>query len=271
MTDRQSSRVYLDSIGCRLNQSEIENMARQFRRANYELVAAPEDSDIIVLNTCTVTAGADSESRRRLRRYHEAQPEASIVATGCWATLNADSAQQFAGVDRVVPNEDKDDLVASIASTSQPIFDREPVARRPVPGIRMRTRAFIKVQDGCDHHCTYCLTTLARGDSRSLPIRAVIKQVQAAVKGGAQEAVLSGVQLSGYGGDLDPAVDLVDLVQSILQHTDIPRLRLSSLEPWGLPETFLQLWEDPRLCRHAAPNGSPDHARGVQAARRSRP
>lgn len=248
MTDRPK-RVFLDSIGCRLNQSEIERMARQFRGADYQLVAEPENSDLIVLNTCTVTTGADSESRRRLRRHHEAQPQASIVATGCWATLHPESAQEFDGVEHVVPNEQKDDLVPTLVGSEAPEFDREPVARRPVPGIRMRTRAFIKVQDGCDHHCTYYLTTVARGASRSLPIAEVIDQVQAAVEGGAQEAVLSGVQLSGYGRDLDPPVGLVDLVHSVLRHTAVPRLRLSSLEPWGLPEGFFDLWEDPRLCR----------------------
>lgn len=249
MTDDGRKDVYLDSIGCRLNQGEIERMARQFRKAGHELVSGPEEGDLIVLNTCTVTAKADSESRRRLRRYHKAQPNADLIATGCWASLHPDQAADFDGVAHVIGNDEKDNLVPLVLDVPERKFDREPIERRPVPGLRMRTRAFIKAQDGCDHHCTYCLTTLARGASRSLPPRQVVRQVQAAVEGGSQEAVISGVQLSGYGRDLDGETDLVTLVRAVLHHTDIPRLRLSSLEPWGLPEGFLSLWEDPRLCR----------------------
>lgn len=249
MTDEKGLGVYLDSIGCRLNQGEIERMARQFRRAGHELVSEPEEGDLIVLNTCTVTSKADSESRRRLRRYHEAQPSADLIATGCWASLHTDQAAEFDGVARVVTNDEKDDLVPLVLDLPEEDFDREPIKRRPIPGLRMRTRAYIKAQDGCDHRCTYCLTTLARGPSRSLAPREVVRQVRAAVDGGAKEAVISGVQLSGYGRDLDSEIDLVGLVQSVLRHTDIPRLRLSSLEPWGLPNDFFTLWDDPRMCR----------------------
>ncbi len=249
MTEDRPKGVFLDSIGCRLNQGEIERMARQFRAAGYKLVPQPEEGDLIVLNTCTVTAKADSESRRRLRRYHEAQPGADLIATGCWASLNPDRAAGFDGVAHVISNDDKDDLVRLVLDLPEEEFDREPTERRAVPGLRMRTRAYIKAQDGCDHHCTYCLTTLARGPSRSLLPRAVVRQVQAAVEGGSQEAVISGVQLSGYGRDLEQDTDLVDLVRAVLGHTDIARLRLSSLEPWGLPEGFFSLWQDPRLCR----------------------
>jgi threonylcarbamoyladenosine tRNA methylthiotransferase MtaB len=113
----------------------------------------------------------------------------------------------------------------------------------------MRTRAFVKAQDGCDNRCTFCLTRVARGRARSLPPVEVARRVRAAVAGGAKEVVLTGVQLTGYGRDLHADVDLSTLVRSILAETDVPRLRLSSLEPWGMPDRFFELWADPRLCR----------------------
>lgn len=242
-------RVFLDSLGCRLNQSEIEAMGRKFRAAGHELVATAERSDLVVINTCSVTSDAASTSRSRTRRAHRENPQAEIVLTGCWSTVESAWALKIPGVQRVVPNRLKASLVPIVLDQDPANFELEPVDRRPLPGLRMRTRAFIKAQDGCDHHCTYCLTTLARGPARSLSIGQVVKQVQSAVEGGAREAVLSGVQLSSYGRDLPGGADLAGLVRAILTDTDIPRLRLSSLEPWGLPEQFADLWSDSRLCR----------------------
>lgn len=242
-------RVFLDSLGCRLNQSEIEAMGREFRAGGHELVPTSGQSDLVVINTCSVTADAASTSRKRVRRAHRANPCADIVLTGCWSTLEPARASKLPGVKRIIPNQEKSDLVPLALGLDPAEFDLEPVERHPLPGLRMRTRAFIKAQDGCDHHCTYCLTTLARGPARSFPIEGVVRQVQAAVEGGAQEAVLSGVQLSGYGRDLPGQTSLLELVRAILADTDIPRLRLSSLEPWGLPGRFTDLWSSPRMCR----------------------
>jgi threonylcarbamoyladenosine tRNA methylthiotransferase MtaB len=242
-------KVHLDSLGCRLNQSEIESFGRQFRAAGHELVADPEHSELVVINTCTVTQDAAAASRARVRSAHRSQPEAAIVLTGCWSTLERKSALALPGVVLAVPNATKNDLVRQVISSPIDPFDLDPVVRQPLPGIRTRTRAFVKAQDGCDHHCTFCLTTLARGPASSLPIDFVVDQVRAAVAGGAQEAVISGVQLSGYGNDLPGNPRLTGLVQAILDRTEIPRLRMSSLEPWGLPEDFFNLWQDPRMCR----------------------
>ena len=118
-----------------------------------------------------------------------------------------------------------------------------------MPGVRKRTRAFIKAQDGCDNQCTFCITTIARGQARSMPQDQILSEIQSAVAGGTQEAVLTGVQLTAYGKDLSGKLDLKSLVESILIYTDIPRLRLSSLEPWEINEDFFSLWENPRLCR----------------------
>ena len=228
-------------------------MARQFRAAGHEIVATAEEADMAVVNTCTVTSRAASDSLGALRRIARAGVN-EIIATGCWATLQPDQAIALPNVLRVVDNAHKDLLVAETLSL-QP-FDLEPIAREPLPGLRQRTRAFIKVQDGCDNHCTFCIATIARGEGRSRPLADVLADIQFALNGGTKEIVLTGVHLGSWGQDLSTSlkagrdIHLCDFVTAILRETDTPRLRLSSLEPWDLDADFFQLWEDGRLCQH---------------------
>jgi len=240
-------RVFLDSVGCRLNQAEIESMARQFRAAGHEIVAAAECADLSVVNTCSVTAEAVSDSRSKIRRLARLGG-AQIVATGCWATLQPGQAAELPRVSLVVPNDLKDRLVRDMLQIPENVFDAEPVARMPLPGARRRTRAFIKVQDGCDNRCAFCVTTIARGDGRSRSLAEVIADVALALRGGAKEIVLTGVHLGSWGQDF--GMRLSNLVHAILRETDAPRVRLSSLEPWDLDAEFFELWEDRRLCSH---------------------
>ncbi len=242
-------KIFLDSIGCRLNQSEIERYSAQFKMAGHALVSTPAESDLVVVNTCTVTSKAAADSRTKVRQSNRLNPNSRIILTGCWSSLEERNALDLPGVTDVIHNKDKDDLVAILLGISPHEFDREPVARQPIPGIRMRTRAFIKAQDGCDNQCTFCITTIARGSSRSITPQRIIDEINAAVAGNVQEAVLTGVQLTSYGKDLDDRICLKQLVQMILQQTNLPRLRLSSLEPWNIPKDFFSLWEDSRLCR----------------------
>jgi threonylcarbamoyladenosine tRNA methylthiotransferase MtaB len=154
------------------------------------------------------------------------------------------------GVTRVVPNEDKETLVSELLHLDPNEFDLEPIARQPVPGSRTKTRAFIKVQDGCDNKCTFCITTLARGEGRSRTVEEVIADIQAAHNGGVHEVVLTGVHLGSWGYDFKTPLHLHHLIERILETTAVPRLRISSLEPWDLNADFFDLWQDPRLCRH---------------------
>jgi threonylcarbamoyladenosine tRNA methylthiotransferase MtaB len=262
--------IYLDMIGCRLNQAEIEQMARQFRAQGHTIVGAAGEADLVVINTCSVTSEAASDSRQKIRRAAR-DGAGEIIVTGCWSTLQPQAAAEMPQVLKVVPNDRKDSLVSDLLddrpfdpstgfrhgeqkTNRQPIdsrqaFNLEPLNRVPLPGLRQRTRAFIKVQDGCDNACTFCITTLARGDSRSRPAAEVISDIQAALHGGAQEIVLTGVHLGSWGHDLS-AKHLSYLIQQILDETDVPRLRLSSLEPWDLDGDFFSLWSDSRLCPH---------------------
>ena len=187
-------KVFLDSIGCRLNQSEIEAMAAQFRAAGHVVVDSPQGADLVVVNTCAVTSEAASDSRQKIRQAARAGA-GEIVATGCWTTLEPQAALRLPGVARAVSNEQKDELVSQVLGLPQAVFDLEPLAREPLPGLRQRTRAFIKVQDGCDNHCTFCITRVARGAGRSRTLAEVLGDVERAVQGGALEVVLTGVHL----------------------------------------------------------------------------
>lgn len=240
-------KVFLDTIGCRLNQAEIESMSRQFRAAGHEIVAAADHADMAVVNTCAVTTQAASDSRGKIRSIARAGVN-EIVATGCWTSIQPKEAANLPNVKYVVANDKKDSLVADILELPKESFDIEPIDRTPLPGLHRRTRAFIKVQDGCDNRCTFCVTTIARGESRSRALTDVIADINSALAGGSKEIVLTGVHLGSWGQDFGH--HLRDLVKAILHETDVRRLRLSSLEPWDLDSEFFSLWQDERLMPH---------------------
>ncbi len=243
-------KIYLDTVGCRLNQSEIETMARQFRAAGHEIVASAQGADLAVVNTCAVTSDAAADSRQMIRHLARAGVP-QIIPTGCWTTLQPKEAANLPNVRKVVSNSEKENLVAQFNSEfriQNSEFDLEPLSRQPLPGLHRRTRAFIKAQDGCDNACTFCITTVARGEGRSRPLDDVIRDIQFALAGGTKEIVLTGVHLGSWGQEWDR--HLRELVRAILDQTETPRLRLSSLEPWDLDADFFGLWRDRRLCGH---------------------
>lgn len=242
-------RVHLRMLGCRLNQSEIETLAWQFQAQGHEIVDDPALADQIVVNTCAVTQDAVHGSRKLVRQLHRANDAAAITVTGCYAQIAPQEIAVLPGVARIVDNAGKDHLVTALTGQPAEPFDAEPIAR-DTPQHLARTRAFLKVQDGCDNACTFCVTTIARGAGRSRPLADVIREVQLLHALGAGEAVLTGVHLGSYGHDLGQRDGLAQLVRAILAETDVPRLRLSSLEPWDLSPDFFGLWENPRLCPH---------------------
>jgi len=242
-------KVFLDMVGCRLNQSEIEGYARQFRLAGHTLISNAAFADLIVINTCTVTAAAASDSRQKIRQAARTNAN-QIIITGCYATLNPQETAALPGVTQVIGNLNKDDLVPIVLNIPTNKFDHTSIRREPIPGARLRTRAFIKVQDGCDNHCTYCVTTLARGAGRSRPINDILMDIYSALDGGSQEVVLTGVHLGSWGYDIAEPLHLKTLVKTILDDTEVPRLHLSSLEPWDISPNFFGLWQNKRLCRH---------------------
>jgi threonylcarbamoyladenosine tRNA methylthiotransferase MtaB len=236
-------RVYVGSLGCKLNQSEMDSLAARLAQAGHQVVTAPAEADLCVLNTCAVTQVAAQKSRQALRRLHRESPAARLVVTGCYAELAPADLCDLPGVERVVGNREKERLGAWIGE--------EDTRNVPVP--HLRTRALVKIQDGCDNSCTYCIIRLARGPQQSRSPDQVLAEAQAWLAAGHQEIVLTGVHIGAYGRDRSDGglgTDLWALVSRILAETDIPRLRLSSIEPWDLPGRAFRLWDDPRLCRH---------------------
>jgi threonylcarbamoyladenosine tRNA methylthiotransferase MtaB len=240
-------KIALDSLGCKLNQAEIEILARQFAGAGYELVASLAEADVYILNTCTVTHIADAKSRRLLRRAHRLNPEALVVATGCYAERAPRELASVGGVSLVLGNSEKPHLRRLLEESGY----LEPPASGPgdsASGYRgLRTRAFIKVQDGCRNLCSYCIVPLVRGGEMSLPAGEIVSQVRERVSQGYREVVLTGVRVGAYG---DNGLNLAGLLERILAETGVERLRLSSLQPQEVSAELIALFGDGRLCPH---------------------
>jgi threonylcarbamoyladenosine tRNA methylthiotransferase MtaB len=240
-------RVYLTHLGCRLNESEVEQLAWRFVSRDHEIVANPDAADLCVVNSCTVTGEAGRKTRQLIRRLGRLNPDAQIAVTGCHATISPEDLVHLPNVEWVVHNERKDALVDIVAGAGA--RDRVGQPLPIAPGVLGRTRAFVKVQDGCDNGCSFCVTTVARGPGRSYPVSQIIAQVQRLVDVGFREVVLTGVHLGSYGRDHGAKQALPRLVQTVLAETDVARLRLSSLEPWDIDPSFFDLWTNDRLCR----------------------
>ncbi|MGR8952758.1 MAG: tRNA (N(6)-L-threonylcarbamoyladenosine(37)-C(2))-methylthiotransferase MtaB [Gammaproteobacteria bacterium] len=242
--------VHLQTLGCRLNEAELETWAQDFQRAGHSITPRAEAAQLIVLNSCAVTQDAARKSRQLIRRIHRDNPRAKLVVSGCYATLNQQEAEAEMGVDLVIGNRDKDGLVEKALNelnlTSMPAQATEPGEFSLFT--RGRQRAFVKVQDGCRYRCTFCIVTVARGEEKSRPIEAVIDEISTLHRQGIDEVVLTGVHLGGYGSD--QGCTLADLIRAILAQTDIPRIRLGSLEPWELSDDFFELFDNPRMMPH---------------------
>ncbi len=238
--------VAFETLGCRLNEAESETWARHFR-ARGAVIVPVSRADVVVLNTCAVTGEAMRKSRQIIRRLKRANPSARLVVSGCYATLHPDEMAKALEVDLVVPNRDKDRLV-ELTSQILPQHSPPRLTEDSIVFTPSRQRAFIKVQDGCRHRCSFCIVTVARGQERSRPVQDIIAEIRQLREEGIQEAVLSGVHLGGYGSEL--GIGLSDLILAVLSETDLPRLRLGSLEPWELTEDFFALLRHPRLMPH---------------------
>jgi threonylcarbamoyladenosine tRNA methylthiotransferase MtaB len=243
--------VRLESVGCRLNIGEIEAMARGLAKAGHRVVGPGTPAELCILNTCTVTAIASRKSRQLIRQIKRANPSAAVIVTGCDAEL-APSEMEEIGVDLVVGNAEKERLLE--LAEAEGLLDTPPIDPDDQelfePGDSTRTRAFLKVQDGCDNRCTFCVITIARGAGRSVPADAIVEELHDLHQLGYREVVLSGVHLGSYGHDLGDQRGLQRLVERALTETVVERLRLSSLEPWDLDAGFFEIFSNPRLLPH---------------------
>ncbi len=253
------TRVHIATLGCKVNAYDAATIADRLRAKGCEIVAAGAPADVVIVNSCTVTDAADAESRRLARRARREHPAARVVLTGCYAQTRPTEAAGEPAVDHVIGLNRLDALVAAVTA---PL----PAVARVVVGNARRertvstfgartfagqTRAFLKVQEGCDLFCTFCIIPMARGASRSLPPRDVLAEVAALAREGFEEVVLTGVHLGGYGRDLVPPVDLAWLVAALAEQGLVPRLRLSSIDPHEVTEPLVRLLgRAPALCPH---------------------
>ena len=227
-------RAAFDTLGCKLSFAESSSWARAFEEAGFEIVEPGEEADIYVVNTCSVTEHADKKGRNLIRRLHRKAPDARIVVTGCQAQLRAGQLAALDGVWAVVGSDYKGDLlsIATAESLAEKIFvkpvgeSRRYFAAHSSTG---RTRAFLKVQDGCDYHCTYCTVPLARGDSRNAPIAEIVAQARAIAAAGFKEVVITGVNTGDFGKTTGES--FLDLLKALNDVEGIERYRISSIEP----------------------------------------
>jgi len=243
--------VAIETHGCKLNQADSMDLAAQFAAGGFEVVDASESVDVYVLNTCTVTHVADRKARQALRSARRRNPDATIVVTGCYAERSSDELRGLDDVDLVVGNGAKSTLVKQLAEA----FDTPPVpcatgSDSPLVILKLgRTRAMVKIQEGCDQVCAYCIVPKVRGRERSIPLESIVSRVAEYEAQGCKEVVLTGTQLGSYGFDLGQH-NLAALMRGILQRTGVPRLRVSSLQPQDIDDELLELWSEPRLCPH---------------------
>lgn len=240
-------KVHFQALGCRLNEAELESWTQQFALKGHELASSSDEADLVVFNSCSVTAEADRKSRKLINRIRRENPQTRLLVTGCYASLQPEAVKTGLGVDLVIANTQKDQLV-DLAIDHFEMPQQPPQDNLHALFDRGRHRAFIKVQDGCRYRCTFCIVTLARGEERSRSEQEIIDEINRLHTSGIQEVVITGVHVGGYGSD--NGSNLHQLLQLILQHTSIPRVRLASVEPWDLPDNFFELFTKPRLMPH---------------------
>jgi threonylcarbamoyladenosine tRNA methylthiotransferase MtaB len=248
-----SNNMYINfqALGCRLNEAELETWANQFMQLGHQVTTDAAEADLVVFNSCAVTAQADRKSRQQIARLQRRNPAASLVVTGCHASLNPEAVKSTLGVDLVVDNHSKERLVEQaldlVGDSGDPVMGQ--IVESPNALLmRGRHRGFVKIQDGCRYRCTYCIVTIARGDERSRSEKDILEEINRLHQQGVQEIALTGVHVGGYGSDIESS--LFHLLTLILEHSDIPRIRLASVEPWDLGPNFFELFDNPRLMPH---------------------
>ena len=249
--------VEIETHGCKLNTADSQQMAAEFLRAGFSVRRRDDDSspDVFILNSCTVTHVADKKARQSISAAKRRYPNALTVMTGCYPERAADETASLHSVDLVLGNRGKPQLVKAVAERLSvdltPCADgRDIITSDALLG---RTRASVKIQEGCDQVCAYCIVPKVRGRERSVPIEEIVEKVNRLENAGCREVIFTGTQLGHYGFDLDDGVDLKLLLRSVLRATEMPRIRVSSLQPPEIDEELLDVWLNEgadRLCPH---------------------
>lgn len=252
-------RAAFHTLGCKVNAYETEAMEELLQTAGYDIVPFTEQADVYVVNTCSVTNMAERKSRQMLHRAKKLNPEAVVVATGCYVQVSEEEARADAAVDLVLGNNQKRQIVTALdAYFEGRAFDdvladveKEQYEELEVSTVLEHTRAFVKVQDGCNQFCSYCIIPYARGRVRSRRMENVIAEIKRLAEAGIQEVVLTGIHLSSYGREIDGESHLIELIEAIHPIDGISRIRLGSLEPRIITEEFVgRLKKLYKVCPH---------------------
>ncbi|WP_163340058.1 tRNA (N(6)-L-threonylcarbamoyladenosine(37)-C(2))-methylthiotransferase MtaB [Desulfopila sp. IMCC35008] len=249
-------KVFITTLGCKVNQFESAAFATGFLADEFQLVPQIEEADIAVINSCAVTARAGAQSRQLIRQATRNNPQCRIIITGCYAEIASDEIAAFEDLANrdysIIGNSKKDKLVETATSLeSEPtqnilgsIMEADTICDLPVNSFQDRTRAYLRVQDGCESYCTYCIVPYTRGPNRSLPLAKIREQTDCFIQGGFKEIVLTGIHLGYYGKDLHERHDIIDLVDTLTKEYQSTRFRISSLEPTEITDALLELIED---------------------------
>jgi threonylcarbamoyladenosine tRNA methylthiotransferase MtaB len=251
-------RIAITTLGCKINQFESAAMTEALEQNGYSIVPFTESADIYVVNSCTVTAKTDAESRRLIRRASRLNPDARVVVTGCYAQMSADDLLKTPGVNLIFGNSEKRDIVSLLEGIKdEPRAVVSDISRQrsgestPLESFAEHTRAFLQVQNGCDARCAYCIVPYARGASRSVAPREALDGIASFVAKGFKEVVLTGIHLGAYGLDLTPATSLLGLLREIDEHAAIERVRVGSVEPTEVPQELIDFMAKSRVvCPH---------------------
>ncbi len=252
------TRIAIATLGCKTNQFESAAMHESLIKAGYALVPFTDFADIYLVNTCTVTAKADAESRRLVRRAGRVNPQATIVVTGCYAQVAADAVKDLPGVRLILGNDEKRELIYLLRDLGpaqqikvSDIMTQDRVQTLTLETFAEHTRAFLQIQNGCEAYCSYCIVPYARGRSRSVPADEVMAGLERFAAQGFQEVVLTGIHLGAYGLDLHPGTSIRELVARIVSAEQVPRLRIGSVEPQEIDQPFIDLLAaEPSICNH---------------------
>ena len=234
-------KIAFSTLGCKVNWAETERLIRESLKLGFQVVSTLESPDVLVVNTCTVTTAADAKARQLLRHLHHLSPETKIVATGCYAQRDPETLRAINGVSMVVPNNQKNSIPAFLAERANGSKTEGCSTKQ------LRTRAFVKVQDGCSQGCIYCIVPKVRGTECSFAVSDIVGQIIERGREGFHEVVLTGINIGRY---YWRNMDLSDLVSEILASTNISRLRLTSLHPYEFTSRLLAVFQDSRLCPH---------------------
>jgi len=253
-------RVAIATLGCKANQYDSALIQESLEKRDFELVPFSQLAEIYIINTCTVTSRADFQCRQLIRRAYRNNPKAKIIVTGCYAQSAPEELKKIPGVTLVVGNSEKWEIARLLSEPEKfspseiivsPIEEESVLYFQEINKFSSRTRFFLKIQDGCNSQCSYCIVPLVRGKSRSMPLSAVLEQLQIISGSGYQEVVLTGIHLGTYGLDLSPPSSLLKLLQEIERQKLITRVRLSSIEPNEVTSEFIEFLSDSKIvCPH---------------------